>query len=123
MDNIYKIKVGIEEFEVSEKDIPRIVEAMKNNDIVKLDCGLFRGQAILAVCRDLEKEMQRTMLSSHTDTPEEIEQKKNEILLKEQRLNCEKCGHTGWIVGKREGRDCAFPCECKILKTAITKAG
>lgn len=116
MSNIYKIKVGIEEFEVKEEDIPRIVEAMKNNDIVKLDSGLFRGSAILAVCRDFEKEIERNMLTTPEKSLDEIAEEEKKAKLKEQRLACTICDKKGWRIGTRDGKDCASPCECQSIK-------
>ena len=119
MENkIYKIKVGIEEFEVKEADIPRIVEAMKTGNMVQLDSGLFRGNAILAVCRDFEKEMTLALCAPTKETPEQIEDKEKKEKLKSQRLNCEICHHTGWAEGKRkDGSSAMFPCECQVIKT------
>lgn len=118
MIKFFKIKVGIEEFSVEEKDVPRIIEAMKSNDMVKLDCGIFRGNAILAICRDEEKEEQSRLLAfdSSIKTPEELQEIENEKIIKEQRMQCELCDHTGW----KEGKDyIRRPCDCMTLKTSI----
>lgn len=111
----YKIKVGIEEFPVEEKDIPRIAEAMKHNDMVQLECGLFRGNAILAVCRDTEREERAFMLSSAPVlTEEEIQEKARQEKLKEQRMNCEICNHTGLKEELRNEIVVRVPCECSL---------
>ena len=49
----FKIKVGIDEFIIKESDMPRVVEAMRTNNMVALACGVFRGSAILAVYEDI----------------------------------------------------------------------
>jgi hypothetical protein len=117
MENkFYKIKVGIEEFQVKEADIPRIVEAMKTGNMVQLESGLFRGNAILAVCRDFEKEIQLALSAPTKETPEQIEDKEKKEKLKEKRLKCEICNHTGWVEGKRrDGSVAMFPCECQVI--------
>lgn len=121
MNQYYKIKVGIEEFSVEEKDIPRIAEAMKHNDMVQLECGLFRGNAILAVCRDEEREKkERTLVAfNSTESVEERQKREEENKItekkKEQRINCEICGHTGWKEELREKSVVRVPCECQLL--------
>jgi hypothetical protein len=120
MNKIYKIKVGIEEFEVSENDIPRIVEAMKSGDMVQLHCGLFRGNAILALCRDFDKEMETSLLECPKKSQEQIEEESNEAKLKDNRLKCELCKHTGWREGVRQdGTTAMFPCECQVLNKIL----
>ena len=84
MTKLYKIKVGIEEYPVSETDLPRIVQAMKSNNMVQLEYGLFRGNAILAVVRDLEKEREVMYLTEHAPTPEQIEENKKQEEKNEQ---------------------------------------
>jgi hypothetical protein len=115
-NKVFKIKVGISEFEVKEIDIPRIVEAMKNNDIVKLDCGLFRGSAILSVFEDFDEELQRSLKLETAKTQEEIEQEKISVHLKQNRLECELCKHTGWKESKRDdGSAVMVRCLCQKL--------
>lgn len=119
MTKFYKIKVGIEEYTVNEIDIPRIVEAMKNNDMVKLECGIFRGNAILAVCEDIEKTSAFDSLPP-PKTDEELKQDELQKIRKEKRLNCDICSHTGM---KEELRKSKFgyeelirvPCDCQII--------
>lgn len=115
----YKIKVGIEEYPVNESDLPRIAEAMKSNDIVRLDSGLFRGNAILAVCED--KSRSDAFLSAPREkTKEEIEIELLEEKRKEARLKCDICDHTGM---KEELRKSPFgyesimrvPCDCQRI--------
>lgn len=116
MTQFYKIKVGIEEFSVEETDVPRIVEAMKSNDMVKLNCGIFRGNAILAVCRDIEKEEQaRLIASAPKKTPEQLQDEAIEKIIKEQKMKCELCGHTGWKESKKGEKLVRIPCYCTIL--------
>lgn len=114
----YKIKVGIEEYPIDEIDIPRIVEAMKNNDMVKLDCGIFRGQSILAVARDIEKESSVSMIQIPAlDSQEHIERKR----IEQQIYECTICGKEsgyskGWIINKNEkGERIAKRCVCTQL--------
>lgn len=117
MKQFYKIKVGIEEFSVEESDIPRIAEAMKHNDMVKLDCGLFRGSAILAVCRDEEREKQQLLIETTPQTTEEeLEKIRIDGIKRDQRLNCEICGHTGWKEDFREESLVRVPCDCTLIK-------
>ena len=123
MKNLYKIKVGIEEFPIEEKDIPRIIEAMKSNNMVQLEYGLFRGNAILAVTRDLEKEKEIAMISSRSE-PTQEEKLENERVskIKLQILNCSICKGTGQLVVDRKhasGSPDPFVknCECTILKS------
>lgn len=122
MNKLYKIKVGIEEFPIEEKDIPRITEAMKNNDMVALDSGIFRGSAILAICRDEEREKRATMLETMKPTPEQLERFKNEEQLREienrkraNRLICELCDHSGWKEEMRNEEVIRVICDCQKL--------
>lgn len=113
----YKIKVGIEEYPVKETDIERIVSAMKTNDMVKLDCGIFRGQSILAVCQDFAEEQRQINMSipkesGYTPNQELIRDEK----LKQQKADCVMCGHTGWIFVEKNGEKVARYCVCTILK-------
>lgn len=117
MTQFFKIKVGIEEFPVEPVDVPRIIEAMKSNDMVKLDCGIFRGNAILAVCRDEEKENQAHLLASAPkQTPEELKLLADSETRKEQKMKCEKCGHTGWKEELRNSELIRVPCDCQEIK-------
>lgn len=106
MKKLYKIKVGIEEFQVDESDIPRIAQAMKTGDIVKLDCGLFRGTSILAVC---EYKSLVAFDSLPNKTPEELKIEKIKL---ESRMKCDKCEHTGWREELRGNNVVRVPCEC-----------
>lgn len=113
----YKIKVGIEEYSVDEKDIPRIVQAMKSNDMVKLDCGIFRGQAILAVARDLEKEERERLLETYKKSPEQVEQDKKAGIIKQQMDECKECtGSKGWRFKIVNGEKVAYQCSCTYAK-------
>lgn len=91
MNKYYKIRVGIEEYPVDEKDISRILQAMQTNEIVRLDCGMFRGQAILAVIRDTNKEFQEALSSLPGPEPT-IEE-----ILNNQRLACSRCDKKGYL--------------------------
>lgn len=96
MNKYFKIKVGIEEFPILESDIPRIVEAMKKNEMVKLEHGIFRGQAILAITRDLEKEeseLRASVNSTYSDKEKEIEE-----TIKKQIAECTSCGQKGYTI-------------------------
>ncbi len=113
--NCYKIKVGIEEYSVKEVDVPRIVEAMKTNDMVKLDCGIFRGQSILAVCRDFDEESRQVMLSAPSSESKRIEDEQVKRI-KKQKDECNLCNHTGYVFVDRNGEQVAKYCSCTILK-------
>lgn len=114
MTKYYKIKVGIEEYPVEEKDIPRIVEAMKTNDMVRLDSGIFRGHAILAMCRDIEREKEESLIElSKVPVPETPEQEKDR-LLKEARKICKKCdNHSGRVTIQKNGEWVVAYCDCQ----------
>ena len=116
MNKIYKIKVDITEFRVKEEDLVRIVEAMKSNDMVKLDCGIFRGSAIRAVYRDEDEEVQLALCSSKEKKPEQIEEERIINLKKEQKLNSDICHHTGMKIVNVNGEDVAKICDCQIIK-------
>lgn len=116
MNKYYKIKVGIEEFSIDENDIPRIVEAMKNNDMVKLASGLFRGQAILAVCRDSERENKELLLTSPQKTQEQIDAESRQETLKRQKKYCAICDHDGWEIFTKGNERLVKPCICTIIK-------
>jgi hypothetical protein len=113
----YKIKVGIEEFSVDEKDIPRIAEAMQTNNMVQLECGLFRGSAILAVCKD-DKYKDIAFLTP--STPEQIAERSRleeiDNLIKKQILECKICNGKGWKMIKKEGEYFATNCDCTKLR-------
>lgn len=96
----YKIRVGIEEFIVEESDIPRIIDAMQNNHIVKLKCGMFRGSAILAVyeCRE----------TYFISSPKELVEAKLKI------ADCQICNGTGWKIIKVDGESMAKKCQCLL---------
>lgn len=111
----YKIKVGIEEYPIKEADIPRIAEAMKTNDIVKLDCGLFRGQAILAVCRDEKEEIRQALLSAPSSQESRLLLER-EAKIRKQTQDCQLCNHTGWVFVDRNGEQTAKYCECTYLR-------
>jgi hypothetical protein len=115
MNKCYKIKVGIEEYPVKEEDLPRIISAMKTNDMVKLDCGIFRGQAILAVCQDFEEE-KRVVLSFSPASKEQELIEENEKQLEKQKSECEICNHTGWIFVDKGRETVAKYCQCTVLK-------
>ncbi len=119
MNKYYKIKVGIEEFAVDETDIPRIVEAMKNNDMVRLSSGLFRGQAILAICRDSEREDKELQLTASQKTNEAIEAESRQEILKKQKAECNICNHTGWEVYNIGAERRVKPCECRVIKKEV----
>lgn len=112
----YKIKVGIEEFKVDEKDISRITEAMKTDNLVALDCGVFRGSAILALCEDTSV----IDFGSLPPSEEEIKQKAIDDFKREQRLNCELCDHTGWKEELRGQELIRVLCDCQKLKISDT---
>lgn len=119
MNTYYKIKVGIEEFPVKEEDITRIVDAMKSGNLVKLDCGVFRGQSIIAVCEDIEKQKLMNMLgSSGTTRAKEISTQ--EIITK-QMSECKICDHSGWLFIDRNGERVAKYCTCTVLKNEVPK--
>ena len=100
---------------MAECDIPRIVEAMKKNDIVKLEYGLFRGQAILALCRDIEKENNEHMLMSSTKTPEQEKKEADETQIKKQISECTICDHDGWESIEKNGERMVRKCACTKL--------
>jgi len=114
MKNYYKIKVGIEEFDVKEEDIPRIAEAMQTNNLVQLGCGLFRGSAILAICKD--ERYHETIIEK---TPEQIAEisRLNEIdeIIKQQITSCTICNGKGWGTIKKDGEYFASNCVCTKL--------
>ena len=126
MTKLYKIKVGIEEYPVSETDLPRIVQAMKSNNMVQLEYGLFRGNAILAVVRDLEKEREVMYLTEHAPTPEQIEENKKQEEKNEQiRKQIEECklctgDDKGWIFIKSGNQTVAKPCSCTVLRPKLS---
>lgn len=117
MNQYYKIKIGIEEYPIEEKDIARITEAMQKNDMVKLEHGIFRGNAILAVCRDLEREKKELLIGPVIPpTQEEIEQEKLAVELRERRLNCEICEHKGLKEVYKDGKVVRVPCDCQNIE-------
>ena len=125
MTKLYKIKVGIEEYPVSETDLPRIVQAMKSNDMVQLEYGLFRGNAILAVVRDLDREREEMFLMDHAPTPEQIEEakKKREVdeQIEKQMAECPMCTEQkGWIFVKNGNQTVAKPCSCTVLRPKLS---
>ena len=120
MIKYFKIKVGIEEFSVNENDIPRIVEAMKTNEMVKLDCGIFRGQAILALTRDIERE-EKERLDTELSSTEEKKQKTINEEIEKQISECDLCNKKGYtIVDKRFPNGSPNPvvkkCSCTIYR-------
>jgi len=119
MKKYYKIKVGIEEFEVKEEDIPRIAEAMRTNNMVQLVCGLFRGSSILAVCRDEKKELSSDSDVIKEKTPEQIATikrlKEIDEVIKQQIFDCKICEGKGWITTKKGDEYFATNCKCTKL--------
>ncbi len=113
--NPYKIKVGIEEYPVLETDIPRIVQAMKTNDMVKLDCGVFRGSAILAVCEVIP----RIAFGDTPPTVDELRESARQKALEDKRSAqikaCTLC-RNGWQIVKVGNDSLARPCTCRQLK-------
>lgn len=101
---IHKIKVGIEEFTVHESDIPRITAAMQSDEMVQLDCGIFRGKAILAVFKI------QTLVSVGSSQADKLSK-----LLAEARNKCTNCKGVGSIIylAERVVRTC--PCQKNIV--------
>ncbi len=87
---IYKIKVGIDEFDIKESDIGRVTEAMQTNNMVSLDCGIFRGQSILAIIK-------RENITNDYTIRELSPDEKKFSLLKESREKCPICIGVGLI--------------------------
>jgi len=120
MIKYYKIKVGIEEFSIEKKDISRIVEAMKTNEMVKLECGIFRGQAILAITRDLQKEQdEETKLYFNQSDQGKILNLEEKIQKQISECNfCDKKGYT--IQDKKLKNGSPNPivkkCSCTIFR-------
>lgn len=110
----YKIKVGIEEYSVDEVDIPRIAMAMQNNDIVKLESGLFRGQAILAVCRDTEREEREALSKPKELSSEEMKERERDLKIAQQKADCRLC-EKGWIHINVGNEKIAKRCKCNFL--------
>jgi hypothetical protein len=104
----FKIKVGIEEYPVNENDIERIMRAMQTNEIVKLDIGVIRGQAILAILQE------QIPVSEPKDlSPSE----QREQLLLEARKNCQECKGDGYIKIQKDGQVKIFECKCQKINT------
>lgn len=91
----YKIKVGIEEFQIKVEDIPRITKAMQTNDLVKIERGLFRGSAILAI---IEEQVLITDVR-----PPTAEEKAKEIL-NTVRKDCKICFGSSYLLKTRPRR-------------------
>jgi hypothetical protein len=108
----YKIRVGIDEFPIQEADVPRVVQAMQTNEIVKLDCGMIRGQAILAVLKD-----EVSVAEERDLTLEE----RAEMAQIEARKSCLECKGIGYVKGLKDGRPVMMECKCqKISLPAVT---
>jgi len=109
----YKIKVGIDEFDVLEDDVPRIVEAMQTDNLVRLKCGVFRGKTILGVYEDVNN----FLISS--SSPPSIEKIQEQQLYKNIE-NCTVCSkpNKGWVLVSEKLPSGSFnnsvrPCICR----------
>lgn len=117
MNKKYFIKVGIEEFEIDEKDVPRVLKAMQENLIVMLKMGAFRGSAIIS-CTSREVPIE---LPPAPRVPEyhELEKKYQ----REAAQGCSTCTATGVIiVTKENGERVARMCSCQNVRARVLQA-